>query len=93
MNDDYENPEPKKNHIILKSVIVTVIVMSLLIVAAYFILVNYNESQQEAATIGVQFILGQISSTVASCQPYPIQIGNDTLNLVLFECVQAGAFG
>ena len=38
---------------------------------------------------GAQIAVAQILSVVTQCQPFPLTVGNQTINLVALECLQA----
>lgn len=73
---------------IIKSVSITLVITILVSGLVFWNLVevraNYNQGVQD----GIQFLYNDMVNSVGRCEAYPIQIENQTVNLVLVECLQ-----
>lgn len=71
----------------------TLILAILLILAlAYIIVEKYlyyqDEKQLEAYRAGYELAVTQLMQQLSTCQPVPIQLGNQTLSAIAVECLQ-----
>lgn len=76
---------------------IIIVLVILLILAVGYILVNiYSNYKQEkdlgiyqqGAQYGYEQAILQVAQQVATCQQVPLQVGNQTINVVAVECLQ-----
>lgn len=84
-------PAKKKDYKVLKAVVITILVISLMIGGMLFVITQFQASYNQGANDGAQFLYSEIVNEVGRCQPYPIQIQNQTVNLILVECLTSNA--
>ena len=75
-----------------QNVVMVVMALLLIIAIGYIANIKYQQSkQQELASAynqGIQDAVVKIASQAVTCQTVPLQIGNNTINLVTVACVQ-----
>jgi len=73
---------------------ITIIILIVLVVAAlgYIGYDQYSKIKQRQlsgyATLGYQQAIVDVARLAATCQPVPLNIGNQTINMIAVECLQ-----
>lgn len=78
-----------------KTVMVFLLVL-LVLALAYIVFDKYTEYReqqkyeafQEGVQVGYEQAVVQVMQQLATCQPVPLYVGNQTLNAVAVECLQ-----
>jgi len=76
--------------------ILLAVILVLLIFIGYIFLVRpaytgfVTEKQLEGAQAGSDFVIAQIVQQAATCQAVPLQVGNQTMNLIWIDCLNLG---
>lgn len=78
--------------------IITIFVLAVLLIIAvgYIGYMRFNEAQmrkqidiyQQGAQAGYQQAIVQIAQQSTTCQPVPLKVQNQTINLIAIECLQ-----
>lgn len=72
-----------------------ILIIIIILLVGYIAYAKYSEMRQadlqEAANVGYQQAIVDIAQNAATCQQVPLIIGNQSINLVAVECLQAPA--
>ncbi len=82
-----------------QTVIVIVLVILLLVAVGYIGFIYYQAAKinaqnalvQQGGQLGYQQAVVDIATLAAQCQTVPLQVGNQTINMIAVECLQTAA--
>ncbi len=77
-----------KNKIIILSLIVIVTLLLGIIGYTFFISPAVNGLVVQGQNQGIQYTIYSIAQRAATCQQVPLQVENQTINLIAVECLQ-----
>lgn len=85
----------------LNKTVLAILILAVLLIAAvvYISIDKYNAKKQkdqlsifqQGAQYGYAQAVIQLAQQASTCQQVPVQVGNQTINLVAVECLQAAA--
>lgn len=80
-----------KTKLTMALLIVAVVVLGAVVVYAFVVRPAVTGYSVDRQSEGYQIAVLDIAQKAATCQPVPITVGNQTINLVALECLQAQA--
>ena len=86
--DVYLQTGKKKDQRVLKAIIITTLVITVFLGSVYFIFNEYQNVYQQGTIDGANLLSQNILDVVARCEALPITVNNQTVNLIIAECLE-----
>ena len=77
-----------RTRILIVLLVLIIVVLAGILVFNFFVKPTVTGYTTQRQIQGYQIALADIIRVVAQCQPFPVAVGNQTINLVALECLQ-----
>lgn len=81
--------EKDKTKILVTALAILVIVLGLLVAYAFVLKPAMNGYAVKSQNDGIQYAIFSIMQAAAKCQQVPLVFGNQTINIIAVECLNA----
>ena len=77
-----------RTRLLIVFLVLIIVILAGVLLFTFFLKPKVTGYTTQRQIEGAQIVLADIIRVVAQCQPFPVTVGNQTINLVALECLQ-----